>query len=53
VKTAHGAVATTEASNAKFLITLAILVGFIAAVSAMWIFGGRQISLFIDRIQDN
>jgi hypothetical protein len=33
----------------KFLITLAILVGFIAAVSAMWIFGGRQISLFIDR----
>jgi hypothetical protein len=33
----------------KFLITLAILVGFIAAVSAMWIFGGRQLSLFIDR----
>jgi hypothetical protein len=33
----------------KFLITLAILVGFIAAVSAIWIFGGRQVSLFIDR----
>ena len=33
----------------KFLITLAILVGFIAGVSAMWIFGGRQLSLFIDR----
>jgi hypothetical protein len=33
----------------KFLITLAILVGCIAAVSATWIFGGRQLSLFIDR----
>jgi hypothetical protein len=33
----------------KFLLTLAILVGFIAAVSAIWIFGGRQLSLFIDR----
>lgn len=33
----------------KFLITLAILVGSIAAFSAMWIFGGRQLSLFIDR----
>jgi hypothetical protein len=33
----------------KFLITLAILVGFIAAVSVVWIFGGRQLSLFIDR----
>jgi hypothetical protein len=33
----------------KFLITLAILVGCIAAVSAAWIFGGRQLSLFIDR----
>jgi len=33
----------------KFLITLAILVGFIAASSATWIFGGRQLSLFIDR----
>jgi hypothetical protein len=33
----------------KFLITLAILVGCIAAVSAIWIFGGRQLSLFIDR----
>jgi hypothetical protein len=33
----------------KFLITLAILVGFIAAGSATWIFGGRQLSLFIDR----
>ena len=33
----------------KVLITLAILVGIIAAVSATWIFGGRQLSLFIDR----
>ncbi len=33
----------------KFLITLAILVGSIAAVSAIWLFGGRQLSLFIDR----
>jgi len=33
----------------KFMITLAILVGFIAAGSATWIFGGRQLSLFIDR----
>jgi hypothetical protein len=33
----------------KFLITLAIVVGFIAAGSAAWIFGGRQVSLFIDR----
>jgi hypothetical protein len=33
----------------RLLITLAILVGFIAAVSAAWIFGGRQISLFVDR----
>jgi hypothetical protein len=33
----------------KFLITLAILVGCIAAISATWIFGGRQLSLFIDR----
>jgi hypothetical protein len=33
----------------KFLITLAILGGFIAAGSATWVFGGRQLSLFIDR----
>jgi hypothetical protein len=33
----------------RLLITLAILVGFIAAVLAAWIFGGRQISLFVDR----
>jgi hypothetical protein len=33
----------------KFLITLAILAGCFAAVSAIWIFGGRQVSLFIDR----
>jgi hypothetical protein len=33
----------------RFLITLAILVGFIAAGCATWIFGGRQLSLFIDR----
>jgi hypothetical protein len=33
----------------KFLITLAVLVLFIVTLSAMWIFGGRQLSLFIDR----
>jgi len=33
----------------KFLITVAILVGCFAAVLAIWIFGGRQVSLFIDR----
>ena len=33
----------------RILITLAILVVCIAAVSATWIFRGRQISLFIDR----
>jgi hypothetical protein len=33
----------------KILITLGILIGSIAAVSAIWIFVGRQLSLFIDR----
>jgi hypothetical protein len=33
----------------KFLITLAILIALIIAVLATWIFGGRQISLFLDR----
>lgn len=33
----------------KTLITLAIFVACIAAVSATWIFGGRQLSLFMDR----
>jgi hypothetical protein len=33
----------------KFLITLAILVGCFAVVSAIWIFGGRHLSVFIDR----
>jgi hypothetical protein len=33
----------------KILITLAILVAFIVAVSASWIWGGRQISLLLDR----
>jgi len=33
----------------KILITLAILIACIAALSAMWIFRGRQLSLFIDR----
>src|SRR3982750_2658729 len=33
----------------KILITLAILIAFIIAVLASWIFGGRQISLFLDR----
>ena len=33
----------------RILITLAILVVCIVAVSATWIFRGRQISLFLDR----
>jgi hypothetical protein len=33
----------------RILITLAILIVCIAAVSATWIFRGRQLSLFIDR----
>jgi hypothetical protein len=33
----------------KILITLGILIGSIAAVPAIWIFGGRQVSLIIDR----
>ena len=33
----------------KFLITLAILVLFIVTQLAIWIFGGRQLSLFLDR----
>src|SRR5436309_5794287 len=33
----------------RILITLALLIACIAAVSATWIFGGRQLSLFIDR----
>jgi hypothetical protein len=33
----------------KILITLAIIIAFIIAVLATWIFGGRQISLVLDR----
>jgi len=33
----------------KILIALAILIAFLIAVLATWIFGGRQISLFLDR----
>src|SRR6266699_3597176 len=33
----------------KILITLVILIACIAAVSATWIFRGRQVSLFLDR----
>src|SRR5205823_508827 len=33
----------------KILITLGILVAFVIAVVASWIFAGRQISLFLDR----
>jgi hypothetical protein len=33
----------------KILIALAILIAFFIAVLATWIFGGRQISLFLDR----
>jgi hypothetical protein len=33
----------------RILISLAILVVLVVALSALWIFGGRQISLFLDR----
>ena len=33
----------------KILITLGILIAFIVAVFASWIFGGRQLSLLLDR----
>lgn len=33
----------------RTLITLGILIAFVVAVLAGWIFGGRQISLFLDR----
>jgi hypothetical protein len=33
----------------KILITLAILVPLVIALLATWIFGGRQLSLFLDR----
>src|SRR5205823_14819740 len=33
----------------KLLITLGILVAFVIAIVASWIFAGRQISLFLDR----
>ena len=35
----------------KILITLAIFVACITAVSAIWILGGRRLSLFIDRFE--
>ena len=33
----------------KILITLTIVVAFVTAILATWIFGGRQISLLLDR----
>lgn len=33
----------------KILITLGILIAFVVAMLATWIFGGRQVSLFLDR----
>lgn len=33
----------------KILITLGILIAFVVAILATWIFGGRQVSLFVDR----
>jgi hypothetical protein len=35
----------------KILITLAIVIAFVIAFLATWIFGGRQISLFLDRFE--
>jgi hypothetical protein len=45
----HSAVATKKAAVRKILISLGILVAFVVAIVASWIFGGRQISLFLDR----
>ena len=45
----HSAVATKKAAVRKVLITLGILVAFVIAILASWIFAGRQISLFLDR----
>ena len=44
-----GAVATMRSQMRKILITLAILIAFVIAFLATWIFCGRQISLFLDR----
>ena len=33
----------------KILITLGILIAFVVAIAATWIFSGRQVSLFLDR----
>ena len=45
----HSAVATKKTAVRKILITLGILVAFVIAIVASWIFAGRQISLFLDR----
>src|SRR5437763_9826640 len=34
----------------KILITLGIVIAFVVAVLATWIFKGRQVSLFLDRV---
>ena len=35
----------------KILITLGILIVFVVCMLATWIFGGRQVSLFLDRFE--
>ena len=45
----HSGVVTKKAAVRKILITLGILVAFVIAILASWIFAGRQISLFLDR----
>jgi hypothetical protein len=35
----------------KFLITLAIFIVLVIAMSILWIFGGRQLSLYVDRFR--
>jgi hypothetical protein len=45
----HSGVATKKAPMRKVLITLGILVAFVIAIVASWIFAGSQISLFLDR----
>jgi hypothetical protein len=33
----------------RVLITIAVVVALLVAISISWIFGGRQLSLFLDR----
>ncbi len=41
----------TRVTMRRILFTLAILILFVIGLSALWIFRGRQVSLFIDRFR--